>query len=172
MNGDGKIDGLDRIRPEKNQEPRFVAGLTLTAKVERLRFDDVMAGSNRAEVYIETWSGLVGNFLKSDYDKRWTPENPSNIYPKATTNRALLVSDRFIEDGSYLKLKTLSLSYSFPKINLKHIQGLRLYVTGQNLLTWTKYRGYDPEVSYRGASTLKRAKISVAIHNLVHLCLV
>ena len=86
---------------------------------------------------------------------RWTPENPSNIYPKATTNRNVLVSDRFIEDGSYLKLKTLSLSYSFPKVNIKHIQGLRIYVTGQNLLTWTKYRGYDPEVSYRGASTLE-----------------
>ena len=96
-----------------------------------------------------------GQNAYADMVNRWTPENPSNIYPKATTNRALLVSDRFIEDGSYLKLKTLSLSYSFPKINLKHIQGLRLYVTGQNLLTWTKYRGYDPEVSYRGASTLE-----------------
>ena len=85
---------------------------------------------------------------------RWTPENPSNIYPRASTNRAVLVSDRFVEDGSYLKLKSLSLSYNFP-IGKKYIRGIRAYVTGQNLITWTKYTGYDQEVSYRGASTLE-----------------
>jgi hypothetical protein len=60
-----------------------------------------------------------------------------------------------VEDGSYIKLKTLSLSYNFPNLKNKHIQAVKLYVTGQNLLTLTNYRGYDPEVSYRGASTLE-----------------
>ena len=69
MNGDGKIDGLDRIRPEKNGTS-FCCRSDPDSQVERLRFDDVMAGSSTgAEVYIETWSGLVGNFLKSDYDR-------------------------------------------------------------------------------------------------------
>ena len=86
---------------------------------------------------------------------RWTPTNPSNIYPKANTNRTVLTSDRWVEDGSYLKLKTLTVSYNVTNLKNKHIQGVKLYVTGQNLLTWTKYRGYDPEVSYRGASTLQ-----------------
>lgn len=51
----------------------------------------------------------------------WTPSNPSTIYPKAATNRNILVNDRFVEDGSFLKLKTLSLFYSFPKVRIKHI---------------------------------------------------
>ena len=102
---------------------------------------------------LETPTG--GTNAYADLVNRWTPEHPSNVYPKASTNRNILVSDRFVEDGSYLKLKTLSLSYDFSKLKLKHIQGLRVYVTGQNLLTWTKYRGYDPEVSYKGASTLE-----------------
>ena len=61
---------------KKNQEPRFVAGLTLTAKWKGFDLMMLWQGATGAEVYIsETWSGLVGN-LKSDYDKRWTPENP------------------------------------------------------------------------------------------------
>jgi hypothetical protein len=65
-----------------------------------------------------------------------------------------LASDLWLEDGSYVKLKTVSLSYRFPKLRTAHIQGLRIYVTAQNLVTWTKYKGYDPEVSFNGASTL------------------
>ena len=76
-----------------------------------------------------------GQNAYADMVNRWTPENPSNIYPKATTNRALLVSDRFIEDGSYLKLKTLSLSYSFPKINLKP--------RFASVCDWTKFINMD-----------------------------
>ncbi|MDR2533545.1 MAG: TonB-dependent receptor, partial [Tannerellaceae bacterium] len=111
---------------------------------------------NMNAVELETPTG--GQNAYREILNRWTPANPSNIYPKATTNRNVLISDRFIEDGSYLKLKTLSLSYAFPTLKWKHLQGLRLYLTGQNLLTWTKYRGYDPEVSYRGASTLEQGE--------------
>src|SRR5690606_9902256 len=86
---------------------------------------------------------------------RWTPDNPSNIYPKATTNRSAVFSDAYIEDGSYLKLKTLTVGYTFPNLNSRNIGSLRLYVTGQILLTFTEYSGYDPEVSYRGATNLE-----------------
>ena len=56
---------------------------------------------------------------------------------------------------SYLKLKTVSLAYNFPKLKSKHIGNLKAYITAQNFFTWTKYSGYDPEVSYRGASNLE-----------------
>ena len=91
----------------------------------------------------------------ASFANRWTPENQTNELYRIGGQGPAVYSSRTIEDGSFLKLKTVSLSYSFPKLNWKHIGGLRLYVTGQNLLTWTKYRGYDPEVSYRGASTLE-----------------
>ncbi|WP_281613494.1 TonB-dependent receptor [Flammeovirga sp. SubArs3] len=65
------------------------------------------------------------------------------------------VSTRFIEDGSYLRLKTLSLAYSFPTLeNSKYVKGMKLYVTGENLFTITDYSGFDPEVNTYGGSNL------------------
>ena len=82
--------------------------------------------------------------------KRWTPQNPSTTIPRATQNSThnLRISDRFVEDASYLRLKSLSLGYTIPKNALSklHIQKLRVYVSGQNLLTFTNYSGYDPEI--------------------------
>ena len=159
LNGDGKVDAANDREILGDANPKFFGGLTNTFAYKGFELNVFLQYSygNKILNYnaMELENPTGGQNAYADMVNRWTPENPSNIYPKATTNRAILASDRFIEDGSYLKLKTLSLSYSFPKINMKHIQGLRLYVTGQNLLTWTKYRGYDPEVSYRGASTLE-----------------
>jgi hypothetical protein len=77
----------------------------------------------------------------------WTPSNTKTDIPRAISgdpNQNARASDRFIEDGSYLRLKALTIGYTIPvKIN---IASLRVYVTGQNLLTFTKYTGYDPEV--------------------------
>jgi hypothetical protein len=91
----------------------------------------------------------------SDLVHRWTPTNPSNIYPKATTNPSAIFSNAYIEDGSYLKIKTLTLAYLFPNISTRYLSGLKIYVTGQNLLTFSKYGGFDPEVSYRGTTNLE-----------------
>ena len=159
LNGDGKIDANNDREILGDANPDFFGGLTNTFAYkgfELVVFLQYCYGNeilNYNAIELETPTG--GQNAYKELSNRWTPENPSNIYPKATTNRAVLVSDRFVEDGSYLKLKTLSLSYNFPQMKFKHIQGLRVYVTGQNLLTWTSYRGYDPEVSYRGASTLE-----------------
>ena len=159
LNGDGMIDANNDREILGDANPDFFGGLTNTFAYkgfELVVFLQYCYGNeilNYNAIELETPTG--GQNAYKELLNRWTPENPSNIYPKATTNRAVLVSDRFVEDGSYLKLKTLSLSYNFPQMKFKHIQGLRVYVTGQNLLTWTSYRGYDPEVSYRGASTLE-----------------
>lgn len=84
---------------------------------------------------------------------RWTPNNPTdNIrYPRAVfgdPNNNRRVSDRFLEDGSYLRLKNISLGYNLPLEVLSKIgvSRFRIYVTSQNLLTFTKYSGFDPEV--------------------------
>ena len=83
--------------------------------------------------------------------ERWTPQNPSNTMPRATqtSTHNLRISDRFVESASYLRLKSLALGYTIPKAALAklHIQKLRVYVSGQNLLTFTNYSGYDPEIS-------------------------
>jgi hypothetical protein len=83
---------------------------------------------------------------------RWTPENTDTDMPRAVwgdPNGNRRDSDRFVEDGSYLRLKTATLSYNFPKsvASVIGLEGLRIYVAGQNLLTFTNYSGFDPEVN-------------------------
>jgi len=80
---------------------------------------------------------------------RWTPTNPSRTMPRASLNRSFLFSDALLEDGSYLRLSTLSLGYTLTGNALKvsSIDKIRIYATGLNLWTWTNYSGYDPEVN-------------------------
>ena len=93
----------------------------------------------------------------ASYADRWTEENPTSDIPRATTSSSNRVfSTRVIEDGSFLRLKTLTLGYTLPKTTTSRwgIDKLRLYLAGQNLLTFSSYYGYDPEVSIRdGALT-------------------
>jgi len=87
------------------------------------------------------------------YADRWSPTNPSNLYYRTRGQGPIgLFSSRTVEDGSYIKLKTVSLSYSVPYNIIKklYMSNLSLSVSGQNLHTWTKYSGLDPEVSTRG----------------------
>lgn len=159
LNGDGKVDAEHDREILGDANPKFFGGLTNTFGYKGFELNVFLQYSYGNKIYnynaMELEAPTGGQNVYKEMVNRWTPEHPSQVYPKATTNRNVLVSDRFVEDGSFLKLKTLSLSYSFPGIRWKHIGGLRVYATGQNLLTWTKYRGYDPEVSYRGASTLE-----------------
>jgi hypothetical protein len=83
---------------------------------------------------------------------RWTPTNTKTSIPRAVfndPNNNGRYSSRWIEDGSYVRLKNLTVGYTLPTtlINKARISSLRVYVSGQNLITWTDYSGYDPEVS-------------------------
>lgn len=139
--------------------PEFFGGLTNTFSYQGFELSLFIQYSYGNDIFnynaleLELPSG--GQNVYADLVNRWTPENPSNVYPKATTNRSAVFNDRFIEDGSYLKVKNLTLAYNFDAFKLRHISSLRVYLSGQNLLTFTKYRGYDPEVSFRGASNLE-----------------
>jgi hypothetical protein len=83
--------------------------------------------------------------------RRWRNEGDDTTIPRALWNYGLnwLGSDRFVEDCSFLRLKTLSLSYDLPKNWCEHINtnSINLFVTGYDLFTWTKYTGQDPEVN-------------------------
>jgi TonB-linked SusC/RagA family outer membrane protein len=92
------------------------------------------------------------------YADRWTPENTSSNIPGVAAGRGgslKAYSTRTIEDGSFLRLKTVSLGYKVPVDLLKRtkvIKSARVYVSAQNLYTWTNYSGYDPEVSVRNSA--------------------
>jgi TonB-linked SusC/RagA family outer membrane protein len=90
---------------------------------------------------------------------RWTPEKESNIYPRANQNADYLrMSDRYLEDGSYVRLQLLTLAYDLPSgfsQKLK-VKGARIYISGKNLLTFTDYTGFDPEVGRFGSSNIRQ----------------
>src|SRR5690554_1070264 len=82
----------------------------------------------------------------------WTPENTNAKYPIISRNTTANFSDRFVEDGSYFRIKNIQLAYTFPSEfqNLNLFRNLQIYVSGQNLLTLTKYSGWDPEINSSG----------------------
>jgi hypothetical protein len=86
---------------------------------------------------------------------RWVGPGTSNSMPRAIfndPNKNSRISNRFVEDGSYLRIKTATLGYTIPKqwMQRAKLTSARLYVTGQNLFTFTKYTGFDPEIGTNG----------------------
>ncbi|HET6226979.1 MAG TPA: SusC/RagA family TonB-linked outer membrane protein, partial [Bacteroidia bacterium] len=159
INGDGKItQDYDRILIKNT--PPLVLGLTNTFKYLgwdlTVFFQASLGGklynSNRGS--LELGTGYTN--ATTDFLKEWKGTNED--LKAAYQDPAITISDRFIEDASYARLKNVSLGYTFPvKFTGKaKIKQLRLYVSGQNLITWTKYTGYDPEVSFTGQSLINK----------------
>lgn len=104
-------------------------------------------------------NGVFGQ--SNEVQNRWTPSNPTTdtrfaraVWQDPNNNRR--VSDRYLEDGSFVRLKNLTFGYKLPENVLRKLRlsNLRVYVTGQNLLTFTNYNGFDPEVSTFGEVSL------------------
>ena len=159
-NFDGVITTADRTKVG-NPHPDFIGGITNTLSYNGLDLSVFFQGSygndmfNGSRLFLESLQG--GDNQLAVVTKRWQKPGDITFVPDATSDpvRAASnkrVSSRFIEDGSYLRLKNLTLGYSFNKKRLaaRKIAGLRFYVSGQNLLTFTNYTGLDPEVNYRG----------------------
>ena len=159
LNGDGKITDADRTFIG-NPNPAFTYGLNNTVSWHGLDLNVFVQGSQGNDVYnlnrVYTEGGLYSNGNSSTRVLgRWTGPNTSTDVPRAVAgdpNQNLRVSSYFLEDGSYLRIKTLTVGYSLPKSLSQRVaaQSLRVYVTSQNLVTLTKYTGFDPEVGGRG----------------------
>jgi TonB-linked SusC/RagA family outer membrane protein len=153
VNGDKKIDANDRVRSEKNNVPRFVGGLNIKLAYRQFDLSALFQGATGAVVYIYTESGNDGNFTKSYYDERWTETNPNSTGPRTnvSTNEYWLNgrNTHFLYNTDYFRLKNLELGYSLPaSVNSKiGINGLRIYVSGFNLFTFSPgIKDYDPEI--------------------------
>jgi hypothetical protein len=157
LNGDNVIDIDDRTYIG-NPTPEVIYGLNadfgfkgfdLSVFVQGTQGNDIYNGIVRYDfAYVNRPASALG---------RWTGPGTSNDEPRVSLtdpNQNARVSDRFVEDGSYLRLKTVQLGYSLPTAWLRRatIQKLRIYVTGQNLLTFTDYSGFDPEIGTVGGA--------------------
>jgi TonB-linked SusC/RagA family outer membrane protein len=152
VNNDGVIDANDRVRYEKNDLPRWTGGLTLGATWKGFDLDVLFQGAAGAVRYTSTPSGDFGNFLTRYYENRWTPENPNGTYPRPYNRDEEYWRNRgntfWLENTDYIRLKNIVLGYNLPAslTNRVGAQGLRVYVSGFNLLTFSPYlKDFDPE---------------------------
>ncbi len=163
LNNDGQITDADRTYIG-SPLPDFTYGFYTRAEYKGFDLSLQFYGLYGSEIFnaARYWSeGMQRNFnYDSNTLNRWVSEaNPGNgRVPRANSNDANngLVSNRYIEDGSFLRLRNLTLGYNFSqtiKTKLGNMSNLRLYVTMNNLLTFTRYTGYDPEVGVSYAPT-------------------
>lgn len=157
VGADGKINADDRTIIG-NPHPDFIFGFNNDFKYKNFDLNIFFQGSYGNDMLNITrmeldWMAGKGNATK-DALNRWTPTNTNTDVPRASASNNPEVSSRWVEDGSYLRLKNLALGYNVPKtaIGKIGIDQLRLFVSAQNIWTWTNYSGFDPEVSFQDSN--------------------
>lgn len=146
-----------------NAQPEFFGGINNTFSYKNFElstFFQFVYGNdlyNLNLIRLENLTGLQNQ--RTTVLNRWTPDNTNTNIPRATTTKPVDQSyDRYVEDGSYLRMKNIQLAYNFPQsfTSQLNIQNLRIYANAQNLLTFTDYSGLDPEVSRYGSDNIRQ----------------
>lgn len=159
MDGNGVINSLDRVILG-NPLPDYFYGLNTNIAYQNFEFSLFLEGVHGNEIFHATKGTHLNSFQRGSNQFRdilgnyWTTDNPdpNARYPKISAASAIDISDRFIEDGSYLRVKSIRLAYNLPVKNwgVQWVERAQLYFSGINLFTFTDYTGLDPEVSTRG----------------------
>lgn len=162
INGDKLITAADKTIIG-NPNPKFIYGFNSTLSYRNFDLTLFLQGVQGNDIFNANVTSFANSFnfgenqIKELYGNYWSPQNPNPNakYPKISVNTKFRESDRFIEDGSYLRLKNIQLAYTVPttKLGISWIRKPQVYVSAQNVLTITKYSWYDPEVSTLGGST-------------------
>lgn len=172
VNNDGKIDDADRTIIG-NPNPKLLYSLSAGVNYKQfdltLFFNGVQGNQiyNEVDNIINSFDGRGFNNKEDFYKNRWHGEGTSNTTPRATfldPNNNRRTSDRYIQNGSYLRLKNIMLGYTLPAATLKRIgfTNARIYASAQNLFTITKYGGMDPEL-YTNENLANYADMAVGI---------
>jgi TonB-linked SusC/RagA family outer membrane protein len=163
QNGDGKIDDKDRINLGDGL-PNLLLGAGFNASYKNFDFSLLLSGqfgsqianANRRRLYDlvqQQGAGLVN--VSSDMKNHWKGEGTSTTIPRVTLDTPsnnILFSDFYIEDGDFVRLRNIQLGYTIP--NIPFLEKLRIYISAQNLLTFTSYTGFDPEIGSRNQDQL------------------
>ncbi len=156
--GDGIIDINDR-QYHGSGTPEFELGFNFASYYKNFDFSTQIYGSFGAEIINGSKAYAYQLGAHRDLIHGWSPQNPTSQIPiyrgNQTHDNFRGRTDFWLEDGTFVRLRNITLGYSYPKARLEKIglSKLRLYVTGQNLITLTKYEGFDPEVGNNGLST-------------------
>jgi TonB-linked SusC/RagA family outer membrane protein len=162
VDGNGVIDGLDKVRDSKTNMPRYIGGFNANITYKQFDLSMLFQGAAGAIVYLGVESGDIGNFYQRFAENRWTPENTGATWPRAW-NRD---NEYWRNQGNtfwqfstdYLRLKNMEIGYTLPKsVNTKlGIQNFRVYVSGLNLITLDKIKLIDPELDSGQSYPLQR----------------
>ncbi len=156
QNGDARIDNLDRVHLG-SAIPKLFLGVNLAGNYQSFDLSVFIQGSYGNKIYSQINQDIEGFYrgfpvTQRYFDERWTGEGSSTTQPRpawtAKSNNAR-PSSRFLEDGSYLRVKNVQLGYTLPRktVNIIGMERARIYISGTNLLTFTKYSGLDPEMT-------------------------
>jgi TonB-dependent starch-binding outer membrane protein SusC len=159
------LDGDGRISPEDrtiigSAEPKFYGGFSNSFTYGAFSLDAFMNFSygneviNAPNVFGLSSTGQLNE--RAEVLNRWTPTNTNTDIPRANANRRAVLHSNLVEDGSFLRLQSLTLGYQLPTGLLPGTHEARVYVTGQNLFTITGYSGFDPEVNSLGGDPRTR----------------
>ena len=163
LNGDGFKQNDDDREVIGDPNPDFIYGFSNDFTYKNFKLSIFINGSYGNKIANLNRIGLLTspqkhNVLQIYYDQRWTGPGTSNTIEAALINAGEWknFSDRDIEDGSYLRVKNISLSYNLPlkTYGIRWINNTQIYVAGENLITLTKYTGFDPEVDLYSTSNV------------------
>lgn len=158
LNNDGVINDSDRT-VIGNPNPSWLFSMNNRVEWHGLELSVYLQGVAGNKIYNANNIDNIGMASATNQTTavlgRWTGEGTSNTMPRAVygdPNQNCRVSDRFVENGSYLRVKNITLAYSFPEKLLRniHLEGLRVALSCENVATFTNYSGFDPEVSING----------------------
>ncbi|PRY89157.1 SusC/RagA family TonB-linked outer membrane protein [Mongoliibacter ruber] len=156
VNGDGVVNNNDRAIIG-NPQPKFFFGINNNFNYKNFDLSILMNGTYGNDVWNVNSHELYRNDGATNNVRevlnRWTPENPSNEWPSSRT-RPFVLSDRHIEDASFLRIRNVTFGYTFPATNINWLRSFRFYMQGQNLFTFTNYSGFDPEVNSLGQNPI------------------
>ncbi|MGQ1911111.1 SusC/RagA family TonB-linked outer membrane protein [Marinifilum sp. RC60d5] len=144
INEDGVVDSNDRtIIGDPN--PDFTASMNLQVSYKNFDLALFFNGSFGQDIF-----NTKAFSEPSNQPLRWTQDNPTNNYPSLREGRNLLMSDWFVQEGSYVRLQNVSLGYNIPELGISWFKRGRIYMNATNLFTLTDFDGYDPEVGSDG----------------------
>ncbi len=156
QDANGLIDGNDRVH-SGSPIPKITAGLTLNLSYSNWDMSIFFQGAYGQKIFSVLNRDIEGfyrpfNVTQRYFDNHWTGEGTSNEYPRASWDASgnnTKYSTRFLENGSYTRLKNMQIGYTIPASRLQRVglSAARIYVSGTNLLTFTKYQGLDPEMT-------------------------
>jgi TonB-linked SusC/RagA family outer membrane protein len=138
--------------------PNFIFGINSNMSFKNFSLSMFLSGSqgndivNMSAVAFTVDNTNGQNKLKEVLNNHWTPDNRNAKYPIPSTAHRYRFSDRYVEDGSYIRLRNIELGYDLPVQKWTKMSNAKIYISGQNLLTLTKYSWVDPDVNSRGGS--------------------